>query len=665
MPTDVPLGLPPTRYYLARETLVRTTSRTAPLKRLGYDGSSDLLYPGVVRRGTVAARIQSLNAHTSRPPSPPPGSVAARVRAANTRNESDSISTRNVLRDSVANLAKTQTLASKDSARPNPFVRRDSDATPTRSESSTVRSRPSTISPTLYHPAPKRIVPSLEKAAEQTPYVLDTSRGDNDPEVISSGFGRRQTQAFSARRTSRAYERGQGRVHFTLSVDRIDSTNLCEHHRREAGLPKGGAKGTTQVVERNRKGGYELVGPKVRSQVEATSPWAIIAKHSAKRKGTTLSPEICPQCLLEQAAPDESIVAEESAIQKSRNATQGLGSTRPADDKRRSISSSLFTEPSTPQNGAIHPSLIGVTYDSQPIDLPGAAIEFPLDKVGTVVAADLGDMLDAIIVEHSGNLGTVITNLQNGVLKAEEVRRLSKELAQASRNFADAPLEDVASLSPQEWEERWRSQQPSIDDSLDLLREKTESMPSLLQLVDDAASDFGYDIGQPRRTGSRASSRDDGPDIAHRLVNDVPSVSTSPVHNAVRPTSHDSEPDTSYFRPYDVSESAQGDQCDCHDHIPTPPDYTYDASSISSRFTSLIPRHTLDRNLRPTEGSFESFHSALPSPMPPATEETNAHVLAERAAEKQDTKTRSATSNRLHASARFLESFDTVFEGLK
>ncbi|TKA55886.1 hypothetical protein B0A49_12631, partial [Cryomyces minteri] len=223
------------------------------------------------------------------------------------------------------------------------------------------------------------------------------------------------------------------------------------------------------------------------------------------------------------------------------------------------MSSSLFTEPSTPRNGAIHLSLIGVADDSQPIDLPGAAIEFPPDKVGTVVAADLGDMLDAIIVEHSGNLGTVITNLQNGVLRAKEVRRLSMELAQASRNFADAPLEDVVSLSPQEWEERWRSQQPSIDDSLDLLREKTQSIPSLLQLVDDAASDFGYDIGQPRRTGSRANSRDDGPDIAHRFVNDVPSVPTSLVHNAVRPTSHDFGPDIPRFRPYDFSESAQDD----------------------------------------------------------------------------------------------------------
>ncbi|KAK8200780.1 hypothetical protein M8818_006096 [Zalaria obscura] len=62
--------------------------------------------------------------------------------------------------------------------------------------------------------------------------------------------------------------------------------------------------------------------------------------------------------------------------------------------------------------------------------------DMPMDKVGSVIAADLGDLLDAIIIEHRGTLDRVITNLRNGTPDGLTYQTMAQDLASLSTSMA-------------------------------------------------------------------------------------------------------------------------------------------------------------------------------------------------------------------------------------
>ncbi|KAK4988009.1 hypothetical protein LTR50_004228 [Elasticomyces elasticus] len=300
-----------------------------------------------------------------------------------------------------------------------------------------------------------------------------------------------------------------------------------------------------------RPGAYIPTGFKIRSQVEATSPWAIPAKSLTKKEGTTLSPNICPDCLVEQAIKRrETMIISEEASARDEKGDLRLGDRLSHDDF-----GSTTTEPGTPTDDH-HPStLIGLGMELQEVHIPGAAVTgFPPDEVGTIIAADLGDMLDAIIIEHRGTLDSVITNLRDGAPGLEDIQRLSKELAEISRAVAEVPIERFTEASMGQSSHpvaagMKRRRSVIVDAPPAQIRKRVKSIPDLLQLIDSAADNLGLDVGQTNgsavgtvRNGrvhlaGRRKSTSDEHSLLHGQKSDDqdPLLSTIPISNQ-RPT---------------------------------------------------------------------------------------------------------------------------------
>ncbi|CAD0112751.1 unnamed protein product [Aureobasidium uvarum] len=223
-----------------------------------------------------------------------------------------------------------------------------------------------------------------------------------------------------------------------------DNQPMCYRHGRKLKLRKSIPAGMDKAFS----GVYVPTGPMIRQQVDPLSPWAV-GRCLAKTSGTTVSPDICPDCLAEQRIMEREI---ETNIQ-----TSQARSGRPF----VSASSSISTEPGTPP-ASDQPLnvLVGTSIDNQTVNIPGATVsDLPPDKFGGIVATDLGEMIDAIIVEHSGSLGKVISNIRNGMPDSDWTQKLSRDLA----------------------------------------KKRAKTMPELLDLVDAATEEFGMTSANNRK----------------------------------------------------------------------------------------------------------------------------------------------------------------------
>ncbi|KAK4994537.1 hypothetical protein LTR66_005448 [Elasticomyces elasticus] len=430
-----------------------------------------------------------------------------------------------------------------------PFVRRDSRAASAgvQSPASCTRSPLADFSLYIHSPQPQRFVQSLPSDEDQKP-LLDTSCGNYDPSTRLA-YDRRTTQASAPCRTTHPYQH-RGFPSGFPSVPFSQPTTCLRHGRKLATKPK--ARGATlEGTERSISGAYIPTGFKIRSQVEATSPWAIPAKSLTKKEGTTLSPNICPDCLVEQAIKRrETMIISEEASARGEKGDLRLGDRLSHDDF-----GSTTTEPGTPTDDH-HPStLIGLGMELQEVHIPGAAVTgFPPDEVGTIIAADLGDMLDAIIIEHRGTLDSVITNLRDGAPGLEDIQRLSKELAEISRAVAEVPIERFTEASMGQSSHpvaagMKRRRSVIVDAPPAQIRKRVKSIPDLLQLIDSAADNLGLDVGQTNgsavgtvRNGrvhlaGRRKSTSDEHSLLHGQKSDDqdPLLSTIPISNQ-RPT---------------------------------------------------------------------------------------------------------------------------------
>ncbi|KAG9880376.1 hypothetical protein KCU94_g20516, partial [Aureobasidium melanogenum] len=300
-----------------------------------------------------------------------PGRVADRIRAINSLQQLPSNIPKKSI-EPVPPLNPPTTLPPEDAfRRASPFLRRDSAQSPIRPETPLSQSRPHR-SPLVHCPMPKRYQPQLSANIEKEAMLTD-------------------------------------------------SQPMCYRHGRKLKLRKSVPAG----MDRAFSGAYIPTGHRIRQQVDPLSPWAV-GTRLAKTSGTTVSPDVCPDCLAEQR-----IMERETDMYKQTSSTR-------VDKPLQSATSSIFTERGTPPEPD-QPSnvLVGTTIDNQTVKVPGATIsELPPDKFGSIVATDLGDMIDAIIVEHSGSLDKVISNIRNGMPDSDWTQKLSRDLTKVSEAVA-------------------------------------------------------------------------------------------------------------------------------------------------------------------------------------------------------------------------------------
>ncbi|GAB7345406.1 hypothetical protein MBLNU457_3745t1 [Dothideomycetes sp. NU457] len=374
--------------------------------------------------------------------------------------------------------------------RMNPFMRRDASGNPTGNQSETVPRGPQ------HQPDKTSAIASGDRArrdairgtrdtswktSSQRPpamgdvssFVLDTSRGDNEASNVRSGYGRRGSKYF---------EKGIKPI-----PDPIPPAGqiMCPQHGRKL-KPKARAGPAIGGLDKGLNGAYIPSGRRIRHQVESTSPWFILANPLTKTEGTSVSPEPCVDCLAETEIKrrEQSDHGAEAPM-----AEHGVGD---AGLFIHDEHGSTTTEPGTPLDEAIKgPSIIGTADEHQTVNLPGAAVaDARPHQIGTLVAADLGDMIDAIIIEHRGALEMVITNLKNGPPGRTEMDQLSNEMASVSDSLRSADTRTRAVLD--------HNQNFSIilDTPPEFLRSRTKSMPDLLDFVESAARELGVDLSR-------------------------------------------------------------------------------------------------------------------------------------------------------------------------
>jgi len=237
-----------------------------------------------------------------------------------------------------------------------------------------------------------------------------------------------------------------------------------------------------------------------------------------------VSPEICPDCIAEQdilkqelSEPPRDNGLNIDRISTGLSEPILLGPSSIITEPNAHLGpSSTITEPGTPASDVHENVLVGTSDDHQVISMPGAAVSgLSLDDVGSVVAADLGTMLDAIIIEHRGTLDKVITNIRDGVLGRDGMQKLSQDIAKVSEAVASMPEDQLKAPAT-----FVRGQGPEgkhsmiLDVNPTLLRQRTRSIPQLLELIDAAADDLGLSLSRSQMGGVQHESNLVGIEVA-------------------------------------------------------------------------------------------------------------------------------------------------------
>lgn len=384
--------------------------------------SSNELQPLSTRDG--ASDQRRMNARDAFAPLRQPGRVADRIRAINSLQQLPSNVPKPITKPAPPPNPRV-THPNDDFQRASPFPRRDSAQSPVRPETPLSQSHP-LMSPLVHCPMPKRFQPQLPAAIEKG--------------AIPDSFGQL----------------------------------ICYRHGRKLKPRKSAPAGMDKVFS----GAYVPTGPLIRQQVDPLSPWSV-GERLAKTSGTTVSPDICPDCL-----------AEHDIMKREEAANTVIPTTKP-EQPVLSSSSSTLTERGTPPN-PVQPQnvLVGTTIDNQAVKIPGATVsDIPSSKFGGIVATDLGDMIDAIIVEHSGTLGKVISNIRNGMPDAEWTQNLSRDLAKVSKAVAALPEDDIKH-APAFTRNISGRRSIILDTSPESLKKRAKTMPDLLDLIDAATEQF-------------------------------------------------------------------------------------------------------------------------------------------------------------------------------
>lgn len=408
------------------------------------------------------------------------GKVADRIRSINNIQATPEAATRTWNRNIPSKQHHPgQPLSIAPGSRALPFVRRGALATPLATSNLQIHD----MGLHLHSPTPQRMQPTLPGRIEQGARIDGESiHPTAEPAKIDQASGQ-----------------PTGRLKQVLGLDHALDSVMCSRHGRQLVSRNLPTKKSLEGLEKTIGGAYVPTGYKLRHQVDAFSPWVMFGKSLAKQEGTTVSPEICPDCIAEH-----DIWARE--LSRSLQGS-GTGPARTGTGHTTLGPSSIITEPGTPTNEVHSNVMIGMADDHQMLSLPGAAVSgMSLDEAGSIIAADLGDMLDAIIIEHSGTLDKVITNLRDGVVEPARMKKLSEDLVKVSEAVAAVP-EDEFRRPPTFVRERGARGKHSMVLDLDprQLRKRTRSVPELLGFIDAAAEDLGLNLPGIRDDGERLS----------------------------------------------------------------------------------------------------------------------------------------------------------------
>ena len=372
------------------------------------------------------------------------------------------------------------------------FVRRTSSGTPLRPETPLYRSL-SDDEPMIHAPRPTRSIPAI-KTPPEMPKVAEALKGAGS---IMSQEPKAPGQAIAP-------------ASFLMQGTKY---NCVRHGRKQ---PATDAK---YMMTKSRSGAYIPTGITSRQQVEATSPWAIPSKSltvADASKSVAGVSDVCPDC------------AAESSI-KRRELLGGSGSTvkRPA-EMPQTVMGPGSVQPSSPS--AKQPS-VRVDSWSQ-----GSGDD------GMVVAKDLGDGLDAVIVEHDGDLRRVVINARHGNPTIDTMQRLSRELAKVSSSIAFVGVRSEAATPVATHENRDCT--VVMDSTTRAQGARMSSVPELLDMIDQAANEIHLSTG---KIAEHYTSRRDVPHedwnslLSGSEFDDVLGHDASPAHGLVSRQSRDDQ----------------------------------------------------------------------------------------------------------------------------
>lgn len=202
--------------------------------------------------------------------------------------------------------------------------------------------------------------------------------------------------------------------------------------------------------------------------MEATSPWVVAGRSLTKTdaaNATSRSTDACPDCMAELNIKRKELQRESTAAVK-----------RPTDSDVQTKSSMQFERMTS-------------------VNTSKSVCESRSGEQSVVVTRDLGDDLDAVIVEHKGSLRRVVTNARHGTPTTQTMQRLSRELAQVSSAIASAAVDHRPTTAP-------ASQQPTESAVvLKITRQsrdvRTSSVPELIDMIDQAASEIHRNSAAP------------------------------------------------------------------------------------------------------------------------------------------------------------------------
>lgn len=412
------------------------------------------------------------------------------------------------------------------------FVRRHGNGSPLGAELPLYRSEPDTDS-IVHSPVPQRIIPPIQAPRTVTPPEESESSSPGRLAIEQSREGWYNDKSISV-----AKIRPSPFAHLHGTVGQ------CVRHGRKLG-PQGDRRfhGTTGMFETGRSGAYIPVGILEMRQMEATSPWAQ-ARHIVNLTSFTgtkpmAESDACPDCItelgirnrernrsaastarrlatprsitprpprtpskttapkvpfdvttqkedksLKRVAPAPGDTSTKSVATVMRPPNEEQESTLPAtclpmaEKEEASIMTSHAAEEALSKRSASVPAKSFDKYATLPVR---DTLDEP-DNDALVMAIDLGEGLDAVILERGGVLERVITNLRHGTPSTEAIMRLSREMMLISNAIASAHLKRSPSSHA--------SQDSSGDRAMvvDTRDGRQKSVPQILGLIDEVAS---------------------------------------------------------------------------------------------------------------------------------------------------------------------------------
>ncbi|KAK3711728.1 hypothetical protein LTR37_009505 [Vermiconidia calcicola] len=358
------------------------------------------------------------------------------------------------------------------------FARRTSSGLPLRPETPLYRSQPDD-EPVIHAPRPTRSIPSIRTPARTpTPTLVRAPKDGGDIGRVFSRDAAPSDRGDVDRVFSRdAAPDDQDPSRITPASFLQGTKSNCVRHGRKPIPLKRPVDVTRDSVEKSRSGAYIPTGLTKMRQMEATSPWVgphskYLTKTADAKAGTGASSDPCPDCVGELNI-------------KRRELQHGSAATVQRPNKAYARPPS-FIEAATPlqQPSAQSQRVSSASQESNEEDM--------------VVSKDLGDDLDAVIVEHRGDLRRVVLNARHGKPTIQKMQRLSKELAQVSNSIAFTGISHASASTPAAGERA-----VVLDSRRDI---RISSVPVLLDMIDEAADEIHLGTG---KIAERYTSRRD------------------------------------------------------------------------------------------------------------------------------------------------------------